>query len=216
MVLDVQIWSDVVCPWCAVGRARFRAALDDTGHEARVTWRSYQLDPSAPAVVEGAYVERLARKYRVSVDQAHAMVDRMVHAGAEDGIDFRFDLARPGNTFDAHRLLHHARTVDRQDEVKSRFLRGYHTEGAAIGDHDDLRRLAVDAGLDADDVDEVLATDRHADDVRGDVAAARDLDITGVPFFLLRVDGHDQPYGIPGAQPTDVFTRVLAKVTDVP
>ena len=213
-MLDVQIWSDVVCPWCAIGRVRFQRALDVTGTSARVTWRSYQLDPHAPATVEGSYVERLAAKYRVSVDRARTMVDRMAATGADEGIDFRFDIARPGNTFDAHRLLHHAADVGRQDDVKATFLHAYHSEGRAIGDHDTLQELATDAGLDADDVAEVLRTDRYADDVRADITTARELDITGVPFFLVDVDGAPAPLGVPGAQSVDVFARVLERAAD--
>ncbi len=208
--MQVEIWSDVVCPWCAVGKARFEAALDDFDHadEVEVRWRSFELDPSRPSAPGDVdYVELLAGKYGTSRDEAQGMVDRMTAAGAADGIEFRFDRARPANTFDAHRVLHLAAERGRQHEVKARFLAGYHTEGAAIGDHDELVRLATEAGLDADEVRTVLGSDDYADAVRSDEDQARRLGISGVPFFVF-----DRRHGLSGAQPVEVLGRVLAQV----
>lgn len=205
----VEIWSDVVCPWCAIGKARFERALADFPHadEVEVCWRSFELDPSRPATTDVDYVSMLAAKYRTSPDQAQAMVDRMTATGAEEGITFRFDRARPGNTFDAHRLLHLAATHGRQHAVKDRFLAGYHTEGAAIADHDVLVELATEAGLDGDEVLDVLASDAHADDVRADEDEARSLGVNGVPFFVF-----DRRAAVSGAQPVDVLGQVLTQV----
>ena len=213
MAVTVEIWSDVVCPWCAIGAQRLEAALERLEEtrraEIEVRWRSFELDPHAPADrLDGrSYETMLAAKYRTSIDQAHAMVDRMVAAGAEAGIEFRFDIARPGNTFDAHRLLHHAHGVGLQGELKSRFLRAYHSEGEAIGEHDTLTRLAVETGLDADAVRETLAGDVFAEDVRADEAQAREYGIGGVPFFVL-----DGRLGISGAQPAETLVLGLEKV----
>ena len=205
----VEIWSDVVCPWCAVGKARFERALASFEHadEVEVVWRSFELDPHRPGTVEEDYVTMLARKYRASPEQAQAMIDRMVEAGAADGIEFRFDIARPGNTFDAHRVLHLAAARGRQHQVKDRFLAGYHSEGVAIADHEALVGLAREAGLDGDEVRGVLAGDAYADAVRGDEAQAHEYGISGVPFFVL-----DRRAGVSGAQPTEHLLAALRRV----
>jgi predicted DsbA family dithiol-disulfide isomerase len=208
--MQVEIFSDVVCPWCAVGKRRFEAALATFEHadEIDVVWRAYELDPNAPAQREGDYAERLARKYGMSRDQAEAANERLTRLAAADGLDFHFERVRPGNTFDAHRLLHYAREAGPglQDALKERLFLAYFTEGAAIGEPETLVRLAGEVGLDPAACAEILAGDRYADAVRADERAASDLDVTGVPFFV--VDGR---FGIPGAQDVDTFLRVLER-----
>ena len=208
--LRIDVWSDIACPWCYVGKRRLEAAL--TGFEHRdqvdVVWRSFELDPSAPRIqpVDGDYAGRLARKYRTSEAEAQGRIDQLVKVAAADGLDMRFDRIRPGNTFDAHRVLHLAHGGRRQDAVKERFMRGYFTDGAAIGDPAVVRELAVAAGLDGAEVDDVLATDRHADRVRADEALARELDIRGVPCFVF-----DRRLGVSGAQPADALRATMAE-----
>lgn len=210
----VEVWSDVVCPWCAIGRARLGDALErlaaDGVDDVDVRWRSFELDPNRPATTDVDYVSFLAAKYRTSAAQAQEMIDRMTEAGAEAGVEFRFDRARPGNTFDAHRLLHLAAERGRQDEVKARFLAGYHTEGEPIADHGALTRLATDAGLDEAEVTEVLGSDRYAGDVRRDQAQAYEYGVGGVPFFV--VDGR---VGVSGAQPAEVLVRAVAQAREL-
>jgi len=138
--------------------------------------------------------------------QAQSAHDRVTQLAAVDGLAFNLDEAQHGNTFDAHRLIHLAAANGRQDAVKERFLRGYFTEAEAISDHETLTRLAVDAGLDEDDVRSVLSGDDYADAVRADEVQARAYGITGVPFFVI-----DDRYGISGAQPTELFVEALAK-----
>ncbi len=210
-MMRVEIWSDVVCPWCYVGKRRFEAALARFEHRDRVevVWRAFELDPSAPPERQGAYAERLATKYRVDATEARAMIDRMVSAGAADGLELRFDRARPGNTFDAHRLLHLAAERGVQDDLKERFLLATFTEGEPISDHGTLARLAAQVGLDADEVVAVLAGDAYVAEVRADERLAAQLDVTGVPFFV--VDGR---YALPGAQPPDLLLRVLERARD--
>lgn len=205
----IEIWSDVVCPWCAVGKARLEHALSTWEHagEVEVTWRSFELDPTRQGTVEGDYVAMLARKYRTSREQAQAMIDRMTEAGAAEGVTFRFDIARPGNTFDAHRLLHLAAERGVQHEVKDRFLTGYHSEGVAIADHGALTELATDAGLDGDEVRAVLAGDDYAEAVRADEAQAHEYGISGVPFFVL-----DRRAALAGAQPAEHLLAALQQV----
>ncbi len=208
--LRVEVWSDIACPWCYVGKRRLEAALARFAHrdEVRIVWRAFELDPSAPRTLSGdtPYVARLARKYGTPVAQAEGMMRRMTEVAAADGLDFHFEKIRPGNTFDAHRLLHLAEERGLSDAVKERFLRGYLTEGEAIGEPEVLVRLAREAGLDEEQARAVLASDAYAAEVRADEAEAGELGITGVPFFA--VAGR---YGVSGAQPADVLLGVLTK-----
>ncbi len=211
----VEIFSDVVCPWCAVGKRRFEAALGRFEHadEIEVVWRAYELDPQAPARRPGDYADRLARKYGMSREQAVAANERLTATAAAEGLEFHFERAQPGNTFDAHRLLHHARAVDEsredasfQDALKERLFRAYFTEGAAIGDRQTVVALAGEVGLDGEECAEILAGDRYAEAVRADEREALELGVTGVPFFV--VDGR---FGIPGAQDADTILGVLRR-----
>jgi predicted DsbA family dithiol-disulfide isomerase len=204
--MDVEIWSDVVCPWCYIGKRRFERALAAFDHrgEVNVTWRSFQLDPSAAASLDGDPIDRLAAKYGLSRAAAEAAQARVTSNAATEGLEFHLDRARSGNTFDAHRLIHYAQSVGRQDALKERLLAAYFVEGAAIGEPDVLARLAVEIGLDEPAVRAVLEGDRYADDVRHDEEEARRLGITGVPFFVL-----DRAYGVSGAQPSEVIVAAL-------
>ena len=202
----MEIWSDVVCPWCAIGKRRFEAALARFEHrdEVVVRWRSFELDPTAPQEREGTLVEHLASKYGTATAQAEEMIDRMAQTAAGEGWEFHLERARSGSTVDAHRLLHLAAERGVQDAVKERLLRAYLTEGERIGDPATLARLVVEAGLDEAEAREVLESDRYLDDVRADQAQARAYGITGVPFFVV-----DAAYGVSGAQPADALLDVL-------
>jgi predicted DsbA family dithiol-disulfide isomerase len=206
----VEIFSDVVCPWCAIGKRRFEAALERFEHagEIDVVWRAFELDPNAPARREGDQVERLARKYGLTRQQAAAANDRLTATAAAEGLDFHFERAQAGNTFDAHRLLHFALTAGPavQDALEERLFVAYFTEGAAIGDRDTLVRLATEVGLDPPETAAVLAGDRYGDEVRADEREALELGITGVPFFVV-----DGKFGIPGAQNADTILEVLER-----
>jgi predicted DsbA family dithiol-disulfide isomerase len=204
--MRVEIWSDVVCPWCYVGKRRFEHALAGFEHRAdvEVHWRSFELDPAAPAIREGDPVQRLADKYGMSRAQALAADAKLTGLAAAEGLDFRLETARSGNTFNAHRLLHLAADNGIQDAVKERFLRAYFTEGEAIGDHETLTRLAVDAGLDETEVKAVLTSDWYRSEVRADEEQAAAYGISGVPFFVI-----DARYGISGAQSSDVILSTL-------
>jgi predicted DsbA family dithiol-disulfide isomerase len=206
--VNVAIWSDVVCPWCYIGKRHFEAALADFEHRDEVSrvWRSFQLDPRAPAVSEGDPLDRLAAKYGMTRAQAEAAQARVTATAAAAGLDFHLDRARSGNTFDAHRLLHHAASVGHQDALKERLMAAYFTEGEAIGDRGVLVRLAGAAGLDCDAASAVLHGDDFAEAVHGDVQTARELGITGVPFFVI-----DGRYGISGAQPAEVILSALRR-----
>jgi predicted DsbA family dithiol-disulfide isomerase len=206
MPLTVEIWSDVVCPWCYIGKRRFEAALETFEHADEVTlmWRSFELDPEAPKQTDGTATERLAAKYGMSLERATQMHAEMTARAAADGLDFRFDRARGGNTFDAHRLIHLAATYGHQAAAKERLMRAYFTEGEAIGDPQTLIRLVSEVGVDAAEALDVLQTDRFAEDVREDEVLASSLGIQGVPFFVL-----DRRYGVSGAQPPEVLLQAL-------
>jgi predicted DsbA family dithiol-disulfide isomerase len=206
LLVKVEIWSDVVCPWCAVGKHRFEKALARFPHrdEVEVSFHSFELDPDAPHEPDGDLNDHLAAKYGMSRAEAEAKHRQMTAMAAEDGWDFHFERARRGNTFDAHRLLHLAAERGVQDAVKERLFRGYFTEGEAIADHATLARLGAEAGLDADEARGVLASDRYADAVRADERQAQAYGITAVPFFVV-----DRKYGVAGAQPPEALLQVL-------
>ncbi|MEK6228699.1 MAG: DsbA family oxidoreductase [Actinomycetota bacterium] len=204
--MHVEIWSDIACPWCYVGKRRFETALSEFEHsdDVQVTWRSFELDPQAPREREGDNAQHLADKYGTSREEALAMHQRMTDVAAGEGLDFRFDLARGGNTFDAHRLLHLAEARGLQDALKERLMRAYLTEGVAIGDPAALEPLAVEVGLPGDEVCEVLATERYAKEVRDDERTASSLGIAAVPFFVV-----DRKFGASGAQPPEALEQLL-------
>jgi len=206
--MKVEIWSDVVCPWCYIGKRRFEAALGRFGHQedVEVVWRSFELDPSAPVRRTGDSAERLAAKYGMSRAQAVASQDRLTKMAAQEGLAFHFDQAQSGNTFDAHRLLYLAAERGVQDEVKERLFRAYFSEGEPIGERETLVRLAAEVGLDPAEAEAVLAADTYDDEVRAEEHEATQLGITGVPFFVV-----DRRYGVSGAQPADVLLQVLER-----
>ena len=206
--MQVEIWSDVVCPWCYVGKRRFESALARFEHldEVEVFWRSFELDPAAPRRRALAPAEHLAKKYGMSVEQAEASQQRLTNLASGEGLEFHLASTAGGNTFDAHRLLHLAALPGRQDVLEERLLRAYFTEGAAIGEPDVLERLALEAGLDREQVIELLAGDRFSEEVRADEWRARLLGVTGVPFFAI-----DERYGISGAQPSELILSGLTQ-----
>ena len=204
--MKVEIWSDIACPWCYVGKRRLERALEQFEHRDSldIVWRSFELDPSAPAVQPGRQSELLARKYRVSMEKAEAMNANMAAAGAQEGIDFRFDRVTVGNTFDAHRLIHFAAGEGKRAEMVERLFRAYFAEGAGLGGRETLVRLAEEVGLDPGAVHTALASGAFADEVRADEDRARSFGISGVPFFAI-----DERYGISGAQPPELLLQAL-------
>jgi predicted DsbA family dithiol-disulfide isomerase len=204
--MQVEIWSDVVCPWCYIGKRRFEAALAGFEHrdQVGVTWRSFQLDPGAAPTTQGDPLDRLAAKYGMSRADAERAQARVTANAAEEGLGFHLERARSGNTFDAHRLLHHALAAGKQPELKERLLAGYFVEGEAVGEPEVLTRLATEVGLDEPTVRDVLASGAFAAEVRQDEQEARRLGITGVPLFVV-----DRAYGISGAQPSPLILSTL-------
>jgi len=206
--VHVEIWSDIACPWCYVGKRRFEAALAAFEHrdDVTVTWRSFELDPSAPADRGVDAATHLADKYGTSREQAVAMNEKMTSTAAGEGLDFHFERVRGGNMFDAHRLVHLAKAHGLQDAMKERLMRAYLTEGELMSDHAVLQRLAAEVGLPEDEVRDLLATDRFADAVRDDERTASALGIHAVPFFVV-----DRRIGASGAQPPEVLGELLPR-----
>ncbi|HEY2303590.1 MAG TPA: DsbA family oxidoreductase [Acidimicrobiales bacterium] len=204
--MRVDIWSDVICPWCYIGKRRFESALGRFAYreEVEIVWHSFELDPSAPARREGSLADLLSAKYGMSHQQALDANDNITALAAAEGLDYHLERARPGNTFAAHRLLHLARDHGLQGEMKERLLRGYFSDGMAVGEVDGLLGAGVDIGLDKDEVLAVLETDAYADAVCADEAEASRLGISGVPFFVL-----ERRYGISGAQAPDTLLAGL-------
>jgi predicted DsbA family dithiol-disulfide isomerase len=206
--MHVEIWSDIACPWCYVGKRRFEAALASFEHrdDVSVTWRSFELDPHAPRERDVDSATHLAQKYGMTREQAQASQQNLAEVAAGDGLEMRFDRTRGGNTFDAHRLVHLAESHGVQDAMKERLMRAYFTEGEPVGDPDVLSRLGVDAGLPEGDVRDVLGGDRYTAEVRADESTAMTLGITAVPFFVV-----DRRMGAAGAHPPDALLELLRR-----
>jgi predicted DsbA family dithiol-disulfide isomerase len=205
--MEIEIWSDVACPWCYIGKRRFEAALAQFEHrdDVRVTWRAFELDPDAPHERTGDRAARLAEKYGITVERAREMEQTVTDAAAGEGLDFRFDIARSGSTFDAHRVIHLAAEHGLQDAMKERLLLAYFTEGELVSDPETLTRLAVEVGLGADEVGAALAGESSATAAaRDDERDARRLGITSVPTFVV-----DRKLGVSGAHPPNALLALL-------
>ncbi len=201
--VKIEIWSDVVCPWCYIGKRRLEHALRDFEHagEVEITWRSFQLNPDTPPGTAVPTRDYLARRFG---PQATAMTGRVAELARAEGLDFDFDAALTVNTLDAHRVLHLAVGLGLGDAAKERLLRAHFTEGADLSDRDTLVVLLSEAGADPEQVRAVLDSDQYAAAVRADIADAQRLGATGVPFFVI-----DRKYGISGAQPAEAFLQAL-------
>jgi predicted DsbA family dithiol-disulfide isomerase len=206
--MRVDIWSDVVCPWCYLGKRRFERALAGFEHrdEVEVVYRSFELDPRWPKGETAPKLAMLAAKLGVSEAEARGRQEHLEGLAAAEGLDYHLDDGVIGNTFDAHRVLHLARVRDLQLPVAERFFRAYFTEGRALFDDESLVELASEAGLDGDETRKVLKEGVYAEEVRADIARARELGANGVPFFVF-----DDRYGVSGAQPVETFAAVLTR-----
>lgn len=204
--MKIDIWSDIVCPFCYLGKRRLEAALERFEHadEVEVTWHSFELDRGAEAVSPLALVDLIAAKYGTTREQAEAQHRSMTAAAAELGLAFNWEQARYGNTFDAHRVVHLAAEHGLADAAHERLMRAYFTEGLAVGDREVLVALATEIGLDGKQVRAMLESEDYGNHVRSDEATAKMLGIESVPFFVF-----DRKYGVSGAQPPEVFTQAL-------
>jgi predicted DsbA family dithiol-disulfide isomerase len=206
--MHIDIWSDVVCPWCYLGKRRLERALDEFEHrgEVSIAHRSFQLDPSKPKHVTMNRRQMLAAKYHLTEDQVAEMDEKMERTAAQDGLTYRLaPEGVTGNTVDAHRLLHFAKARGREEAMLDRLYRAYFSEQRSVFDVESLIALAQDAGLEASETRDMLNSSAYADDVEGDQKEARLLGVSGVPFFVI-----DDRFGVSGAQPVEVFRQVLA------
>jgi predicted DsbA family dithiol-disulfide isomerase len=211
--MQIDVWSDYACPWCALGLARLQVALADFEHadEVTVAHRAFELDRHAPARVEGTQEERLRRKYGMSPEQVRAGHDHLTALGAEVGFTFDFERVRSGNTLDAHRLTQAVRGTEHEHPLVQRLFAAHFSEGRQLSDHDVLRDVARAAGVPEDVTENVLGGTAYTGEVRADEAAAEEHDVTGVPYFLI---GGAWP--IPGAQDVETLVIVLRRAWSRP
>jgi predicted DsbA family dithiol-disulfide isomerase len=204
--VEVEIWSDINCPWCYIGKRRFEAAMSGFEHAAEVnlTWRSFELDPAAPAESPGNGAVTLAEKYGVPLERAREMEENVTQIAAGDGLDYDLERARVGSSFDAHRLVHLAALNGLQDAMEERLFRARFTEGRLVSDLETLVQLGSEVGLDGAEARAMLAGDEFAGEVREDEATARQLGIGGVPMFVV-----DRAFGMSGAQPAEQLLALL-------
>jgi predicted DsbA family dithiol-disulfide isomerase len=212
-VLKVDVWSDIACPWCYVGKRRFEEGVRryrEAGGDrpVEVEYHSFELAPDTPVDFEGTEVDFLAGFKGMPTAQVRRMLEQMVQVAASVGLDFDYDALQHTNTRKAHEVLHLAKARGLQYEVKERLLRAYFTEGRHVGHDDDLAELAAEAGLDRTEVLTALRAGTYRDDVDADIDQARAYGITGVPFFV--VDGR---YGVSGAQDPALFAQALRQAT---
>jgi predicted DsbA family dithiol-disulfide isomerase len=206
----VEIWSDVVCPWCYIGKRRFEAAIEEFEHkdEVEVRWRSFELDPGAPFRRSGTMAEHLARKYGMSAEEAESRLESMNRLAAAEGLEYDLSRTNGGNTFDAHRLIHlgYGKGAETGAAIKEALLKAYFVDLEPISEPEVLQRVGESVGLDAEEVTALLESDRFAAEVRADEAEAKELGCTGVPFFVF-----DRAFAVPGAQDADTFLAVLRR-----
>ncbi len=204
--IQVEIWSDVMCPFCYIGKRKFEAALDQFSHKEQieVVWKSFQLDPNQPTISDKTMQQDLAERKGMSLQQAQQMTDHVTGIAKQVGLTFRFDKAVTANSFDAHRLSHLAKQHGLQNEAEEALFAAYFTEGKNTGDSDTLAQLGKQIGLDTQEVTSTLAGDAYSDAVRQDVYEARQLGVQGVPFFVF-----NRKYAVSGAQEAQTFLGAL-------
>lgn len=207
MTIAVDIWTDIACPWCFLGKRRFEKAIEQFGDEVTVEYHSYLLSPDAPTDVPGSHLEWLADHLGVPQDRARQMGEQMAQLGAPEGIAYDYDAIRTTNTRRAHELIHVAKAHGRQAAMLDRLSSAYFEQGRHLGQIDVLVDCAVEAGLDPTEAREALESGRYTAAVDADVAEARRLGIRGVPFFVI-----DGQWGVSGAQSVEAFISALRQV----
>jgi len=207
--IAIEVFSDVVCPWCYIGKRRFERALASFGgaDDVDVVWRSFQLNPAHPRGVRTNHDQHLAEKLGTTRDEVRRLNERVIGLAAAEGLQYDFDRYQVINTFDAHRVAHLGASLGLGDAIEERLMRAQLEEGEVLDDPSTLVRLASEVGIPEEETRTMLETDAYADAVRADIDEAHELGITGVPFFVI-----DRRFGISGAQPAELFGRALAMV----
>ncbi len=206
--MKVEIWSDVMCPFCYVGKRKFEKALAEFGgaDKVEIEWKSFQLSPDLETNPDITSYAHLAAHKGISEEQAKAMSDQVTEMAAQEGLTYHMEKAVVANSFNAHRLLHLPKKHRKQHEAEEALFRAYFTEGKNIDDTETLADLGESLGIDRDEVLKMLSSDAYDDEVRMDLHEARQIGVTGVPFFVF-----DRKYAVSGAQPTEAFTETLEK-----
>jgi len=207
--ITVEIWSDIACPFCYIGKTNFEKALQELPErdEVQVVWKSFQLTPDLKTDTSISLYESLAASKGLSLDQAHGMTAHVTQVAQDAGLEFKFDQVVVANTHNAHRLLHEARAHGVQNNLKLALLQGYFTDAKNIDDTAVLQELATAAGIPAGRATAVINSDEHSEDVLKDIQEARELGVTGVPFFVF-----DRKHAVSGAQPVGAFSDMLQKM----
>jgi predicted DsbA family dithiol-disulfide isomerase len=206
-VIKVDIWSDVQCPWCYIGKRKFEAGAAQAGVPVEVEYHSFELAPDTPLDFEGTTADYLSQRKGIPASQIGPMLDRVTAIAASVGLEYHFDRVRQTNTVRAHELLHFAKAHGKQLDLKERLLRAYFTEGRHVGRIDELVALATDVGLDGEQARQALEANTYLPAVKADVRQAARYGINGVPFFVF-----DGTYGVSGAQEASTFASVLDQI----
>lgn len=207
--IKIDVWSDVACPWCFIGKRKLESGIEQFGGEVEVEYHSYELSPDTPDDFVGSTVEFLAERKGMNVDQVAQMLERVTGIAAAVGLNYDFDSVKHTKTLRAHELLHFAKEHGKQLEMKERIMAAYFEQGTVVSDIDELVRLATEVGLDADAARTALVARTYSDAVQADIAQAREFGIQGVPFFVV-----NGKYGISGAQEASTFAAALEQVRD--
>jgi predicted DsbA family dithiol-disulfide isomerase len=209
--MNVEIWSDVMCPFCYIGKRKFEKALEQFPHknDIKIIWKSFQLDPSTVTDPSLNTIENLRLKKGWSKEQAAETIAHVADIAKQVGLDFNFDKAVVANSFDAHRLSHLAKKYNKQNELEEKLFSAYFTEGKNTADYETLLKIALEIGMDEGEVSQVLKGNTFANEVHQDVEQAQQIGVRGVPFFVL-----NQKYAISGAQESETFLQALHKAYD--
>ena len=207
--IKVDIWSDVQCPWCYIGKRKFEAGAREFGGEVEIEYHSFELAPDTPVDFDGTPIDYLSQRKGMPIDQVEQMLARVTGIAASVGLDYDYDHVHQTNTVKAHELIHYAKAKGRQLDMKERLLKAYFVDGRHVGRIEELADLAQEIGFDREDVVRALESNQYLADVKADVALANEYGIQGVPFFVI-----DGKYGVSGAQDAETFANVLAQVRD--
>lgn len=206
--MKIEIWSDVVCPFCYIGKRKFESALAqfENKNKVEVTWKSFQLDPNTKFKEGSTIYQNLAESKGWSEEQSKNITQQVVDMGKQEGLEFNFEKAIPANTFNAHRLIHFAASHKLQEQAQEALLKAYFIEGKNVEDTQTLISIGLSIGLSQDDLRKLFAGEAYTNDVENDIYEARQVGVKGVPFFVI-----DRKYAISGAQPVDVFLKTLER-----
>lgn len=207
--IKVDIWSDVQCPWCYIGKRKFEKGVEIFGQPVEIEYHSFELAPDTPVDYEGGPVQYLSERKGIPVDQVHQMLERVTSTAESVGLHYNYDAVHQTNTIKAHELLHYAKAHGKQLEMKERLLKAYFIEGEHVGKSENLSTLAAEVGLDPDDVLRSLTEQEFLPAVKADMAQAQEYGINGVPFYVI-----DGKYGISGAQDAQTFAAALTEAAE--